>query len=216
MPWLAPVSLVLIFVALFFNWFGMFPGGTPAVTQTGFGVAFGSETVDPIFGKYYKDDAEAVKDPGVSVLAVFFILVLIPTLLISLGSTLVAKKVIPMEVPAGLAPFWAFRGLFIGALALAAFFFLVLQIFMGFSLEYKAATAAKAAATRAVPNPQTPEDNTHIDMEQGRELGKYNLRTTWWFTLTVLLNVLAIFGAMMDFWLERRGPQPPPRFELQT
>ncbi|MBL8799658.1 MAG: hypothetical protein JNM56_37595, partial [Planctomycetia bacterium] len=54
-PWLAPLSLLAMFVLLFFSWVGMYPGGVGVVTQSGWQAAIGSATVDKAWYDYAKD-----------------------------------------------------------------------------------------------------------------------------------------------------------------
>jgi hypothetical protein len=226
--WLAPVCLILIFVCLFFSWDGMYPGGVPVVSQSGWQTAFGSTTVDEKWRGYatkegywkniYGDEkaVEALLSPSVSVLLIFFILLLFPTLLAALVSVAVSSKLLPIEVPAGLASIWPMRSLLVGGLALLMLILLAMSLASGLPLEKKAEEQVKASVAAARDTAPTAEKNDpqRWEIEQGIRLGGYSLRTTAWLGLVLVLNILAVLGTAADFWIERRGTQPLPRLEL--
>lgn len=226
--WLAPLCLIFIFILLFFPWDGMYPGGVGVVTQTGWQAAFGSTSVDEKWRGYatreqywkniYGDDkaVEALLSPGVSVLMIFFILLLFPTLLAALVSVAISRKLLPIEVPAGLAGIWPLRSLLVGGLALLMLVLLMLALASGLPLEQKAVEQVKASVAAVRDTAPTAEKNDPVrwEIDQGVRLGGYSLRTTAWLGLVLVLNILAVLGAAADFWIERRGTQPFPRLEL--
>ncbi len=218
-PWIAPLSLIAIFVLMFFPWVGMYPHGIGVVTQTGWGVAFNSvsdnkkwreyATKEQPWNKIYGDEKtiNALLDPGISVVMIFFVLVLIPATLAGLASLLLGMRLLPMEVPAGLAPFWAMRSLFIGGLSLAMLIFFFISIAMGFPLEQTAAKnvdrivdAEKAQAGTAERN-----DPERWEFESGIRLGGFVLRTTPWLMLALIFNLFAVVGAFLEFQQTRRA-----------
>jgi hypothetical protein len=222
-PWIAPGCLILVFVLMFLAWTGMYPGGIGVVTQSGWGSAFGSTTVDEKWKTYatategywkaYYGDSKAVNavlEPGVSVLLIFFILLFFPTLLAAVGSVLISRKILPMEVPGALAAFWPLRSLAIAALILLLLVLLVLPQWSGFPLEQKASEQVKAMVATAKENATTPEktDKQRWEIEEGVRLGCYSLRNTSWLSLVMLLLVLGLVGAGLDFWKEKRGGSP--------
>src|SRR5205823_5545966 len=69
LQYVAPVSVVLIFILQLFPWVGIYPGGVPVVTQGAWGAAFGSYSVDHDLISY--NPFQETKDkPGVSVLTI--------------------------------------------------------------------------------------------------------------------------------------------------
>lgn len=227
-PWLAPLSLLIIFILLFLPWVGMYPGGVGVVTQTGWGAAFGStqhdegwykystDTRAKYWEKYYGSDVEPLTKPGVSILLIFFILILLPAVGVSLVSVAVTTKLVPLQVPPPLQPFWPMRSLFVGGLALAAFVFLLLELFYGFPLEHKARTQVETAVDvdNKAATPAEQLDKQRWEIERGIRLGGYVLRTTAWLTLVLVLNAVALLGCALEFWLERRGGQAMPHLRL--
>jgi hypothetical protein len=224
LPWIAPLSLFAIFVLMFFPWVGMYPRGVGVVTQTGWGTAFGSAAVNEKWKgwatreQYWKTtygDDKAVNsliDPGISVLLIFFILILIPAVLAGLASLLVGMKLIAIEVPPALAPFWAMRSLFIGGLSLAMLLFLFLALWMGFPLEQKAVKQVETAVDQEKAGWGTSERNDaeRSEIEIGVRLGGFALRTTPWLMLVIVFTILAVAGPGLEIWKERRAAQGAP------
>lgn len=225
LPWVAPLSLVAIFVLMFFPWVGMYPRGIGVVTQTGWGTAFNSVSVNEKWKgwatkpeeQYWKNvygDAKAVNallDPGISILMIFFALVLIPAVLAGLASLLIGMKLLPVEVPAGLAPFWAMRALFIAGLSLALLVFLFLTLWMGFPLEQKAVSQVEKAVSdeRALAGTSEKNDPERWEIETGIRLGGFVLRTTPWLMLALIFTILAVAAPALEIWKERRAAGAP-------
>lgn len=217
LSWLAPVCLALVFVLLFFTWTRMEPAGITVFSQSGWQAAFGgftdNTTSGEIWHKYNEEDMKYVADLGSAFPLILFILIVVPTLLLAVAAVLIQRHILPIPLPAALEPLWAFRGLAIAALTLAALVLLLLQMLSGFPLENL--TMEQAARKAAEGKPQgTEEDRAHIQMDKGKEYGKYNLQTTGLVSLTVFLLALACLGALLEGWLERRASLPPPRLDL--
>jgi hypothetical protein len=219
-PWIAPLAMLIVFIALFFPWVGVYPGGIGAVTQNGWNAAFGGYSESTIWNKYYvKDEPEDLKIPpkdlGAGVLLVFCILFLLPGLVVALIATLMHQRLIPVELPPSLTNYWSYRPLLVTLLGLGALVFLILQLASGFPLENETRRVAEKRVTKPEGKP-TEEDEQKYQMDVGREVGKYNLQTTTWLKVSVVLLALAVIGALLDYWLERRGAQPPPRIDVLT
>jgi hypothetical protein len=229
-PWIVPLSLLAIFILMFFPWIGMYYRGTGVATQNGWQAAFGSVSMDERWKgyatneQYWKDiygpkeNIEGLRDPGISVLLIFFVLVLIPAIGASMLSVLLSSGLLPVQVPPFLAPFWPMRSLFVGGLAAATLIFLLLVFWIGFSLEQKAARQVDDAVKvlQQAPDTKTAEKNDPLrwDVETGVRLGGHALRSTAWLTLVLLFNILAVAGSVMELVLERRGPQALPRIVI--
>jgi hypothetical protein len=225
LPWVAPLSLLAIFVLMFFPWVGMYPRGVAVVSQTGWGTAFNSVSVNDKWkgwatrpgeqywkGVYGDDKAvNALLDPGVSILMILFVLVLIPAMLAGLASMLIGMKLINIDVPPGLAPFWAMRSLFIGGLSLALLIFFFLTLWMGFPLEQKAVSQVEKSVNdeRALAGTSEKNDPERWEIETGIRLGGFVLRTTPWLMLALIFTILAVAGPALEFWKERRAGAAP-------
>jgi len=225
LPWVAPLSLLAIFVLLFFSWVGMYPGGIGVATQTGWQAASGGVTANENWKgyatneerwkhSYDKKAVQAILDPGVSVLLIFFILVLLPAVVISLLVSAISMKLIPMGVPVPLQAVWPLRSLAVAGLALALLVLLVLTLWAGFPLEQAAHQQVEAAvnADRDVALTGEKNDPVRWTIEHGVRLGGFALRTTPWLMMALLFNVVAVIGAMLEFFAERKNAAalPPP------
>ncbi len=212
LPWVAPVSLLIVFVLLFFTWVGMYPSGEAVVWQSGWSVAFGGYETDKVWDKYFPDDIAFLKDMPAAVLTVFFLLMLLPTMVLALGTVLIHRKMVPVELPPSMTQYWQFRPLLIAGMTFIAFLFLALQMLSGFPLESRTKEHADKVAKKV--DKVTDEDAKHQSMEQGRALGMFNLERKTWLTWTVFFLLLAVVFSLLDFWLEWRGNQAPPRADL--
>jgi hypothetical protein len=199
----------------------MYPGGIGVVTQSGWQTAFGGYSMDQVWLKYNTEDMNFLRENlGISLLMVFYLLVLIPSLLLAVFGTLIQLKLIPVELPPSLSPYWSFRPLVLALLVVAGLVLLAVQLFTGFSLENVTKRHADAKALRAQPEQNqgnwTAEDHQRYAMDAGKEYGHYNLHRSAWLRLAFVLQFVALFGAALEYWVARRGALPSPRIDLHT
>jgi hypothetical protein len=95
-------------------------------------------------------------------------------------------NVIPLEVPHAVQQLWPRRALILGGLAAVTLFFLLLQLLLGFRIEEVHASDAYAS---------------------------FIYRTNW-LRLAVFFQLLAVAGALTDYWLSQRGDRPLPRIDI--
>jgi hypothetical protein len=210
--WVPAVALFLIFMLTFFNWVGMYPGGVSAVTQSAWQAAFGSYTLDPVYAGDLDKFDKAKDEPGWSVLTLFYLLSFLPVFLVTVA--VLAATQLKIQLPPQIQQIWQWRYLIVAALTLIPLFFLLLQGLAGFPLESKQRdnAASKFAEQRKAAN--TEDKTKKVNILEGEELAKASLRRTSTRTLVVVLQLLASIGALLAFWVERRGPgRPLPRVE---
>jgi hypothetical protein len=232
LQWVPAVALFLVFIFQFFPWVGVYPGGVPAATQTAWGAAFGSVTEDPDMKPVLRENGllrteeeltkanrrrgenEKFPDtrPGVSPLLLIYILVLFfPTLLVT-----IACVVIPLLHNVKLPPFveqvWPWRWGIVAALNAVLLLFLVLQLFLNFSIENKVKAGIEAEMGQAKESASTPE----LKQREAKRGGKMEMLVrTFWLKLSVFLHFLATVCAALVYWVQKRGPSEPlPRLEL--
>jgi hypothetical protein len=234
LQFVAPAAVVLIFVLQFFSWVGVYPGGiaTPAVWQNAWMAAFavrGTEDQDlkKTFQYTTDDDLKAnekasdpkdkIKDncPGFNLLLIFYLLLFIPTMLVTIACG-VLVFLPPGQLPPALHQILPWRWGIVAALNIFVFLFLALQLVFGFSLEWtvtdwvndnidKEVRARQADGRTIVPQKE-------IDAERGA--GRHMISRTFWLDLVVFFHVLAILGAAVMFWLNRRGARPAPQINM--
>lgn len=217
-PLIAPLSLGLVFVLLFFSWVAMAPGGDTAVTQNGWQIAFGSSDPDTRWLRAYQQSHSGFTKetiaPGFGGLMILFLLVyLLLAVPLSILCVLVARKAVAL--PPALAPLIPWRSGLLALAITAGFFLLLLQIMLGVSLEGKARDVAESyvASEKARPD-QTPDEKLITEYRAGQYVAEFGLYYTVWFKLVLLLMFLALVGALLDYWLEKRGSEPLPRIDL--
>jgi hypothetical protein len=217
LPWVAPVSLVLVFVLSFFPWVGRYYGSYGVVTQSGWGAAFGGYTVDDVFDyKTHWDSNTLAEDkPGVDVLMIFFLFLgLLPAVLIGVVAAALPWLKRQFRLPPGLAALEPWRWLLLTGATLMALLFLFLQIVTSFSIESRTRAAIERAAKKEGLG-STSGESKWIDIEKERAITASGLQRTVYLRLSLLLLIVAAAAAALTHWLEHRGSnRPAPRFEL--
>lgn len=211
LQYVAPVALFLILVLSCFAWTGVYPGRVARGWQNAWQAAYGGYSIDPdVVG-----DAAAFPkgyEPGWNFLLVFYLLLFIPTFIITVGC--VALAFVPPAPLASLHTVLPWRWGIVAALNLVLFLFLALQLVLGFSLENNVINAADAAvdagakARETTTTPQARQDA--IAKGEARRA----VSRTIWLDLVVFFHLLAIAAAGLMFCLNRRGGRPAPRIDM--
>ncbi len=164
-PWSAPILLGLVFLLTFSSW-------VKAILSV--------EPVD-VIGR----GAWSLAFRDGNVLTILFLLLFVPTFVISL--VIAAAELVPgFKVPRALQQIWPWRSALLALLILLSFLFLGLQAISGFDLH--------------------PE---------GKHLHPGTVHRTGVLGLVLLLYLGALIASLLDFWLEQRGPnRPPPRLTV--
>jgi hypothetical protein len=103
------------------------------------------------------------------------------------GLAVSALRLSPPKLAPGLQQIWPWRAAIVALLAVLSLLFLALQLIVGFRVT--------------------------IDK---LEVPPRFLEASLWVWLAAALHVTALAGALLDFWLEMRGPgRPPPRAEVR-
>jgi hypothetical protein len=125
--------------------------------------------------------------PEWNALTLLYTLVLLLAFLASAAVTVL--RLIPgFQVPPALQQVWPWRSGLVALLAFLGLFFLVMQLLIGF-------------------DPSVDKDVRPDVLAR--------LHLTPWVWLALLAQVVALVGALLDFWLEVRGPgRPMPRVDL--
>jgi hypothetical protein len=210
LPWIAPACLLLIFLLQFFPWVGLYPGGVPSVTQNAWQAAFGFYTED---GNLKSDVVrEAKYKPSASVLTIFYLLLFFPALVATVGS--VVLGFLHLKLPPGVEKLLPWRWGIVAAANLILFFFLALQLLLGFSLDSRYAEWVDAQVKSDSKEPKSTEQQLMEDSTRGKLL-QTDYHTAW-LCFVVLLHLTALVGAVLMFWIDRRGAHRPlPKLELR-
>jgi hypothetical protein len=212
--WLVPVCLILIFLLTFFPWIGSYPGGIGFSTQTGWGTAFGGWTLEASVEKKEKRRQDADEDykpekPGASAFMIIYIILICLLTLASIG--VIVLPFLPIRLPPLVETLKQMQGLILGGVALLAFLFLNMELIKGFNLSNL--LRSKVEKQFKVDSDDV-EKRTEQQIVQGGVLSGLSLEQTLWFRLVFWLNLLAIIGGALEFWVVRRGNKPPPKIEF--
>jgi len=209
LQWVAPVCVFLIFILQFFTWVGVFPGGVAAFRQGAWSAAFASGEPETDLSEIAKVDETQL---GVSVLTVFYLLLFLPTMVVTIG-VIVLQFVKLSPMPPILKQLLPYQWGIVTVANLLVFFFLLLQLFLGFDLE--SSWAKKADSTYRIEKDFKTPKKLETEANRGIMLGY--LRRTIWLKIVVVLHLLAIVSAGLMYWLTQRGPSRPlPKIELVT
>jgi hypothetical protein len=166
-PWIAPVSCLLVFLLQFFPWIYFLPEPPKVLTdeRISWGLGFSE---------------------GNALTILYLLLFLAPLLLVA---AITAVRLIPIPIqklPAVVQQLWPWRSAIVSFFLLLTFFFLLLQLFIGFSVYHD--------KVLVIP---------------------IFLFKTAWLWLAGLLHLIALIAALLDFWLELRGSSRPiPRIQI--
>jgi hypothetical protein len=227
------VAIVLAFFLQFAPWVGIYAGSYAIATQNAWGAAFG-----PIFGVYpseendlkgmfhftREEEIKKAKDdkiepppdnrPTTSWLLIIYLLSFFFTAALTLACVILpfVPLKLPPTVQALLKWKWALGLLF----NLLLFFFLFLQLIVGFGMENgiksaAAASIAKENKTRDVekkePIPQKQQDAT---LSAASNLVQHTI----WLDIVIVLHVVTIICAGLMLWLNQRETFNKPLPEL--
>ena len=214
LDWLPVSCFTLILVLTFFSWVGLYPGGFKAYAQTPWAALAG--VIDT---NHFSEEVLQIETPLTKLLGSNWV-VLVPYLLAVLAAVVLgwadrvvtAAHITRLPGPLGFVEkIWPYRFPLLAGLAVGTLVLLGLQIRLGFGLE----TATRQLVANDFAEALQAADNSSarqkILVKQGMKLGQYELQTTVWLTLAVVLHVTAVAAAGLRFWLYRRGTKPLPR-----
>lgn len=217
-PLMAPLALGIVFILLFFPWVVMAPGGETAASENGWGIAFGSFDPHKAWIRAYQTthtnfQTESL-DPGVGFLQILFLLLfLFVALPLAVLCVMVARK--SVVLPPAVAPLIPWRSALLALVILGTLLLVLFQVVLGFNLENKTRKVAESYVADERNRPNILDDEKRIlDFRAGQYFSEFGLAYTFWFKLVVIFLLIALAGAGLDYWLEKRGTQPLPRIDF--
>jgi hypothetical protein len=196
-PWIAPVALALLFLCLFPTWVGTYlvNDRETSYTQSGWGIGFGREF---------------------SGLGLLYLLLLLLTLLLVWANILV--PLLGVHLPPQVKQFWPHRLPILVVATVILFLLLFVEMLSGFGLGKTIEKAVEKPATmsdkKEESKPPTPEERLARGLSQDPRFAQLTLYRSFWAWLAFLLQIAALVGVLLEFWLDRRGSRPLPKMEL--
>jgi ABC-type sugar transport system permease subunit len=234
LQWVPPVALFLVLILSFFAWDGYHPGDVPVISQSGWTALWGgyttepyTELISPIEEWKTRNESKGEKDrgpdprPGWSVLTLFYLVLLIPTLVVA-GACVALPFMKNVKLPTQVDQILPWRWGIVTALSAILLLFLCLQLLVGFSLETNLTAwkdhqiaQRKAARSKTAGSDTRLKEEKRDDAERGMFVD--SLRRTFWLKFTVVLQLLALICAALMFWIGQRGEgRPLPRFDFMS
>jgi hypothetical protein len=212
-PLIAPLSLGLVFVLMFFPWTGSFPGGRLVYTQTLFQAIAGTFTTDAVGDRVLNLSSDISKHIGLDWLAILYFVLWLLALAVAVVPVVMRQK--PFDLPPALREIWPWRSILAIVVCVLVLVVLLTDAARGFGLENALARKVDETLKDQLPAQPTDEETAKWNVQRGAELGRLQLHRTSWFRLAELLHLLAIAGVSLELWLERRGTRPTPRIDFR-
>lgn len=213
--WIPAACLTLAFLLSFFAWVGSYPGGTGLYTQSPWGALFGKFSVGSVDSVLLQDEPEIKKSIRSSWLLLFYFPLLFATV-----ASVWAERVISMSAvgpPDAMKGVWTLRYTILAGLAGGLLLILLLQIWNGFGLELaiqKTVEDKFAEATSQAKQADKSSETNRVAVQKGQDLAKHALQSTTALSLALAAQLVAVLALVLAWWLDRRGPKPPPQLVL--
>lgn len=207
--WIPAGALFLAFVLTFFPWNGMFPGGHSAYTQNAWTALFGMVSKDEVAEDVLKIGADLDNRCKSSLWLLPYLLLLLPAILLAVAGPVV--QLTKFKLPEGLEKFWQFRPLALGGLVILLLLFLLAQWATGLSLQNAMNAKIEEEYPEKKADQNTPEKMQRWEIKVGMAKGAFQVKTTPWFRISILLQLLAAAALAAEAGLTLRGKKPPPR-----
>ena len=202
LPYIPAGALIIVFFLTFFSWVGAYPNGLPLYHQNAWQAAFNSVSSD------YDDYVLKGEKASVSLLTLFWLLIFLVLLVIS-----VAVVTVPRwggKLPPAIRRHWDSRMIIICGVSLFLLFLIIILDLTRFPLEDKLTSWAKEQVT-AVED----KDKKSYEFQLSRNIGALGLQHTNAFRLVFFLLLITVICALLEYWMERRGPNRPlPRIDI--
>lgn len=205
--WITPVALFLVLLLMFFPWTGVRPGGYAIYTQNAFQMIWGGYSVDPTGEKVLGMEKTVSAAIRANWYMVFYFLLIVAALLLAATPPVLARISYPL--PGALQRIWPWHTVLSLVATLLAFLLLLALLVNRPGLE----NAVIAAVEKGAEKDQAPSRSLEEQIELGLRLSRLGLTRTLWLRCAVLLHAIALAGAGLELWLERRGQRPLPRLE---
>lgn len=207
-PWIAPVALFLVLILMFFPWTGVRPGGYVIYTQSALQMIWGGYSVDDPDGEQVLQMKDAI-DAAIRAnwLMVFYLLLILAALVLAVAPHVQARLAYPL--PRIIQELLQWRTLLVLIATLLAFF-----ILLRFLLSYSGFEDAVLAAGDRSWEKASATPTHEKQIKHAIELSRLNLSRTFWLRGSVLFHIVALAGAGLELWLQRRGARSLPRLEV--
>jgi hypothetical protein len=191
LSWIPPAAIGLVFLMLFFPWVSTYEMGPKEwYSQLGWGTGFGHEG---------------------SGWGILYILLLFPTLAVAVAVAVL--PLIPVKLPPQVEQILPWRAAIVAAVILLPTLVLLAQYaIFGFGLEQTVLTTGDGPP----PDKEVNDLQTRLmKAPVARDVARVTLDRSPWLCLAVLLHLVALGGAGLDAWMQRRGPSRlPPRVDV--
>lgn len=207
--WLTPICLTLALVLSFFNWVGSYPAGYAAYTQNGWQALAADLSADPVSEKEMKSEKKLTEALRSSWWLLPYMIFLLIGVLAAWSEPIVKRSALRFSpIVNGML---RRQPALLAACAGVTLIFLIVQYAAGFGVERALDTTVAEQFREATGEAKTPEEHQKVEMQMAGIAGAFNMRTTNWLRLLVVLHFLALAAIIAETLLIHRGNKPPPR-----
>jgi hypothetical protein len=215
--WLAPVALFLAFVLSFFTWLAVAPNGRAIYTQNGWQAMTGGVQKVDFAGEEVLRKEQALRDAGgMNAWLLLYLILLILAMLLAIADLVIS--LMDLIVPDAFRTIWPHRGLILVAVTALLLLSLLAPMMSGFGLESTAVTLAEKdvppMTAKLDGTAVSPNDVQMRDVRRDVAVASLGVQRSRWLGLVFLMTSIALIGAALSLWLDRRGSEPEPRMDF--
>jgi len=215
--WLAPVSLTIVFIStLFLSWVVSYPGGYRVFSQSPLQALFASFDGNTIVTLQDTQKSLEATISWNALMLPFMLCLFIVTVLAWLDRFFPKPSITTLPAPLGwMVKFHSMRHLVLIGLTAFCLALILIQLLRGFGLETALRSLASQKHNDALQTADNAVKKQEVEIAIGQEIGKWSLGGTLARNLGVIFLIVALESLLVRWWLEYRGPLPPPKLSLQ-
>jgi hypothetical protein len=214
LAWIAPACLVLIFLfQIFFSWVGYYWGGHAVLSQGAYSIAFGHSGPEKAWQALSGIDTKMAEPTWSPAMLLYIFLSFITMVLAVISAVATLRPDLTLQLPPAVRQLLPYRWAIVGGLCVLLFLLLSGTLVLGFPAEINAHKAVVEKVTQDKDNARTDEEEA---LRIGKEYNALGVQRTLVLRLVFILQLVAIAGAALAFWVEYRGAQRPlPQLALR-
>lgn len=207
--WFPGGAMLLVFLLSFFTWvyFGM--GSTTFVSQNGWQAAFGYYSIDPDFEDMPNSISQDDR-PSVSFFLIFYMLLLVPVMLICIAVPVLEMLQLPL--PPIATTILQFRWIAVAAAVLFLFMLLLFQLGLGFGLESKLSQRSYEEYQNRTKDMENAKMKRMARMSY--EAVVSNLHRGTMLSAVFWIHLVGMVAGLYMLWLDIRKTAPLPKIDV--
>ncbi|VTS03840.1 zinc ribbon domain-containing protein [Tuwongella immobilis] len=222
--WFPLACLVVVFALTFAKWYGSYPAGYSAYSQSAWQMVLGRFSFDPDSEKELKLNAEIKEVIRMSGFMIPYLLLLLASIAVAIALIVIPR--ITQTIPAPIAAIWPYRTILFTVTCGLSLLFLIIQLLNGLGLENAYGTLISkqrdAILADYIKNDNkgveilSANDEQRIDIRLNQKLVTTTIGHTRWLNFAVGFHMFALFGVGLQLFQRRRQNRPLPAVGILT